>query len=193
MWDGLLGRSNFKTKCKSALTRTKTRLEMIKKKRSAMLKFLKEDVAELLKNNIHRKAYDRAGGLYMELNLSSCYDYVEECCNCIADHLKEMHKQSECPEECKVATSSLIYAAARFADLPELRDLRTQFNEKYGKTLEPFVNKELVEKLKSKPPTKEMKLRLMQDIAQEFSIPWDPKSAEQYLQSSYTPVQKQSL
>lgn len=39
--------------------------------------------------------------------------------------------------------ASLIYAAARFADLPELRDLRNLFNEKYGKALEPFVKEEV--------------------------------------------------
>lgn len=50
---------------------------------------------------------------------------------------------SECPEECKVAVSSLTYAAARFADLPELRDLRNHFRDKYGDTLEPYVSKEV--------------------------------------------------
>lgn len=45
----------------------------------------------------------------------------------------------ECPEECREAVSSLMFAAARFADLPELRDLRDTFTERYGKTLEAFV------------------------------------------------------
>lgn len=148
-----------------------------------MQRFLKKDIAELLKSNLDRNAYGRAEGLYVELNLSSCYHYVEECCTCISELLKEMHKQSECPEECKVAVASLIYSAARFADLPELCDLRIQFYDKYGKALEPFANKEFAEKLKSKPPTMEMKIQLMEDIAQEFSVVWDPKPLEQQLQS----------
>ena len=82
------------------------------------------------------------------------------------------------------AVPSLMYAAARFADLPELRDLRNMFTERYGNSLEPFVNKELVERLKAKPPTKEMKIQLLHDIAQEFSIEWDSKALEQKL---YTP------
>lgn len=36
-----------------------------------------------------------------------------------------------------------MYAAARFADLPELRELRSLFADRYGKSLEPFVNKEV--------------------------------------------------
>ncbi|XP_074287582.1 uncharacterized protein LOC141612675 [Silene latifolia] len=181
MWDGLLHRNTFRGKCKTALSRTKTRLEVIKKKRIAMQKFLKKDIADLLKNNLDRNAYGRAEGLYNELNLTSCYDYVEQCCACVSEHLKQMHKERECPEECRVAVSSLVYAAARFADLPELRDLRNQFNEKYGKLLEPFVSKEFVEKLKPKPPTMEMKLQLMQEIAQEFSIIWDSLPLQQQL------------
>ncbi|XP_039005836.1 uncharacterized protein LOC120133301 [Hibiscus syriacus] len=92
-----------------------------------------------------------------------------------------MQKQSECPEECKEAVQSLIYAAARFADLPELRDLRTIFTEKYGNSLDSYLNQEFVQKLKVEPPTKEMKLQLMHDIAQEFYIEWDSKALEQKL------------
>lgn len=36
-----------------------------------------------------------------------------------------------------------MHAAARFADLPELRDLRKLFTERYGTSLEPFINKEV--------------------------------------------------
>lgn len=36
-----------------------------------------------------------------------------------------------------------MYAAARISDLPELRDLRTLFTEKYGNSLEPYINKEV--------------------------------------------------
>lgn len=51
---------------------------------------------------------------------------------------------SECPDECQEAVASLIYAAARFADLPELRELRSLFTAKYGRSFEQFTNKEVV-------------------------------------------------
>jgi hypothetical protein len=50
---------------------------------------------------------------------------------------------SECPEECREAVSSLMFAAARFSDMPELRDLRQIFHERYGNSLELFVNQEV--------------------------------------------------
>lgn len=50
----------------------------------------------------------------------------------------------ECPEDCREAVSSLIFAAARFSDLPELRDLRDTFLERYGNSLECFVNQKVM-------------------------------------------------
>lgn len=37
-----------------------------------------------------------------------------------------------------------MFAAARFADLPELRELRTLFAERYGNSVESYVNKEVL-------------------------------------------------
>jgi hypothetical protein len=47
---------------------------------------------------------------------------------------------------------------------------------------------QFVERLRSKPPTKEKKLQLLQDIAQESSIDWDSKALETKLYTS-TPKQ----
>ncbi|CAK9172795.1 unnamed protein product [Ilex paraguariensis] len=80
----------------------------------------------------------------------------------------------ECPEECREVVASLMFAAARFSDLPELRDLRDIFQERYESSLESFVNQKFVDKLATKPPTMEKKLWLLQDIASEFSIKWEP-------------------
>ncbi|XP_065633235.1 uncharacterized protein LOC112006440 isoform X2 [Quercus suber] len=129
-----------------------------------------------------------AEGLLVEQNMSNCYELIENFRGCIYSHVSAMNKQSECPEECKEAISSLIYAAARFSDLPELRELRTIFTERYGSSLESYTNKEFVERLKAKAPTKEMKLQLLQDLAQEFSINWDIKALEPKL---YTSIPKQ--
>lgn len=50
---------------------------------------------------------------------------------------------SGCPEECREAVSSLMFAAARFSDLPELRDLRQIFQDRYGNSLECYVNQKV--------------------------------------------------
>ncbi|KAF6176314.1 hypothetical protein GIB67_011103 [Kingdonia uniflora] len=190
MLDGLLGRG-FSSKCKASIKLTKTRIDVIRRKRNSMQKFLKKDIADLLSNGLEINAYGRAEGLIIELNLSSCYDSVEQFCGCIPRHLSVMQKQRECPEECKEAVSSLMFAAARFADLPELRDLRQIFTDRYGNSLDAFRNQEFVERLASKPPTKDNKLQLMREIAREFSIKWDSKAFEQSLSNPPAPVQNQ--
>ncbi|KAK8581225.1 hypothetical protein V6N12_071460 [Hibiscus sabdariffa] len=171
----------FYTKCKSAIKMIKMRLETIKKKRSAVEKNLKNDVVDLLMNGLDYNAYSRAEGLLMEQKRTASYDLIERFCDSITKHISVMQKQSDCPEECREAVPSLMYAAARFADLPELRDLRTLFTDKYGNSLEPYLNQEFVQKLKAEPPAKEMKLQLVHDIAQELSIEWDSKALEQKL------------
>lgn len=40
--------------------------------------------------------------------------------------------------------SSLMVAAARFSDLPELRDIRQLFQERYASTLEYCVNQKVI-------------------------------------------------
>ncbi|GAU39259.1 hypothetical protein TSUD_71980, partial [Trifolium subterraneum] len=117
-----------------------------------------------------------AEGLLVELILSSCYGFVEKSCELLLKHLTVMQKLSGCPEECRVAVSSLMFAAARFSDLPELRDLRQIFQERYGSSIECFVNQEFAANLDSKSSTLEKKVCLMQEIASEFSINWDSKA-----------------
>ncbi|KAL4313299.1 hypothetical protein GQ457_01G039180 [Hibiscus cannabinus] len=192
MFDLLL-KPKFYSKCKSSLRINKVRLETIRKKRNAVEKYLKKDVAELLRNDLDYNAYGRLKlltalcmlmqieGLMVEQNRTACYRFIEQFSVCISKNLSVMQKESECPEECREAVASLIYAAARFADLPELRTLRTLFTEKYTNSLEPYLNQEFVQKLQAEPPTKEMKLELMHALANEFSIEWDSKALEQKL------------
>ncbi|KAL6996486.1 hypothetical protein U1Q18_006618 [Sarracenia purpurea var. burkii] len=154
---------------------------MIKRKRNSMQKYLRRDIADLLKNELDINAYGRAEGLLVELNMSASYDFVEQFCGSISSHLSLMSKQRECPEECREAVPSLMFAAARFADLPELRELRSIFADRYGNSLEASVNQQFVEKLKAMPPTKNMKLQLLQDIALESGLQWNSKALEQKL------------
>lgn len=142
------------------------------------MRYMKNDVAELLRSGMDANACDRAESLLAEMNIMSCYDFIEQFCTCISNHATGVNKQSECPEECKEAVSSLMFAAARFADFPELRDLRYMFTEKYDRTLDSFANKEFVGMLNQKHFTDDMKIQLMRDIAQELSVEWTPATKQ---------------
>ncbi|XP_038692608.1 uncharacterized protein LOC119990662 [Tripterygium wilfordii] len=180
----------FYSKCKSSTKTTKMRIEALKKKKGSVVKYLKSDIAELLRTGLDYNAYGRAEGLMIEQDRLSCYCMIDQFVGCISNNLSAMQKQRECPEECREAVASLIYATSRFSEFPELRDLRTLFIEKYGSSLESFTSKEFVEKLNSRTVTKEMKFQLLHDIAQEFSIDWDAKSLEQMLFKPPSPKQE---
>ncbi|KAH8514432.1 hypothetical protein H0E87_007311 [Populus deltoides] len=186
-----LTRSKFYTKCNTSVKITKTRLEALKKKKNSVIKYLKNDMSDLIRTDHAYKAFCRAEGLLAEQNMIIYYNFIEQLCDCISGNLSLMNKQKECPEECKEAVQSLIYAAARFSEFPELRHLRSVFINRYGPPLEALVNKEFVDMLKPKSITEEMKLQLMHDIAQEFSIEWNSKSLEQKLFKPPPPQQDQ--
>lgn len=180
MFDALWKPKSY-TKCKTCLKLIKTRLDNIRKKRNAVQKFLKKDLVDLLRNSLEYNAYGRAEGFLVEQNMSACYELIAKFVGCISSHVRELSKQKDCPDECKEAIPSLIYAAARFSDLPELRNLRTLFQQKFGNSLDPYISKEFIERLKQTPPTKEMKIQLLHELAKEHSIEWDRKALEQKL------------
>ncbi|KAL6888697.1 hypothetical protein ACP4OV_009723 [Aristida adscensionis] len=179
MFDSLLN-SKFYNKCKHAIKCTRTRLDLLRRKKQAMVKFLKKDVADLLTNGLdtHAFARDHMEGLIVEMNQASCFDMIEQYCEFIVKQLNVLQKESECPQEALEAVSTLIFAAARFPDLPELCDLRHIFTEKYGSSIESFVNSEFVQKLQNKSFTNEEKLQVMKSVAEEFSVPFDSKALE---------------
>ncbi|XP_059638117.1 uncharacterized protein LOC132280029 [Cornus florida] len=180
MLDGLLGRG-FSSKCKSLIKMMRTRIDVIRRNKDARQRIMKKDIADLLANGLVTNAFIRTEEFFAGLCLLFCYDFIEQSCEYILKQLSIMQKQRECPEECREAVSSLMFAAARFSDLPELRDLRDTFQDRYGNSLEYYVNQKFVEKLASNPPTMEKKLQLLQDIALEFSVKWDCRGYEQIL------------
>ncbi|TVU32672.1 hypothetical protein EJB05_24415 [Eragrostis curvula] len=190
MFDALLN-SKFYNKCKHAIKCTRTRLDLLRRKKQAMVKFLKKDVADLLINGLESHAFGRMEGLIVEMNQASCYDMIELYCGFIGKQLNNMQKESECPQEALEAVSTLIFAAARFPDLPELCDLRHIFTEKYGSSIESFINQEFVQKLQNKTFTNEEKLQVMKSVAEEFSVPFDGKALEWKI--TCAPQQKHDL
>ncbi|KAM0885195.1 hypothetical protein ACQ4PT_030496 [Festuca glaucescens] len=190
MFDSLLN-SKFHNKCKHAIKCTRTRLDLVRRKKQAMVKFLRKDVADLITNGLESHAFGRMEELIVEMNQASNYDVIEQYCEYIAKQLNSLQKQSECPHEALEPVSTLIFAAARYPDLPELCDLRHVFTERYGASIEPFVSSEFVQKLQNKSFTKEEKLLVMQDIIEEFALPFNIKEIERKI--SGVPQNKKDL
>ncbi|KAF2928181.1 uncharacterized protein [Oryza sativa Japonica Group] len=176
---GSLLNSKFYNKCKHAFKCIRTRLALIRRKKQAMIRFMKKDIADLLTNGLDTHAFGRMDGLIIEMNHASCYDMIEQFCEYIGKQLNSLQKQGDCPQETREAVSTLIFAAARFPDLPELCDLRHIFTERYGHFLEPFVSLEylqFVQKLDNKVFTNEEKIQAMQSVSEELLVDFDIKA-----------------
>ncbi|CAL9135732.1 unnamed protein product [Musa textilis] len=175
MFGGLLG-GKFSNKCKHAVKCIKARMGPIRNRKQASVRILRKDVANLIATGHEAKAFEKIDLLIVDINRISCYDMIEQLCEYILNQLPSLQKQRDCLPEAMKAISTLIFAAARFSDLPELCDLRHVFTERYESQMESFVDAEFVEKFQKKSFPKEKKLQLMQNIADEFSIRWDSKT-----------------
>ncbi|CAL9777056.1 unnamed protein product [Musa acuminata subsp. burmannicoides] len=173
---------------KHAVRFIKARMGPIRNKKQAVVRCLKRDVADLIAAGHEAIAFGRIDALIVEMNHASCYDMIEQFCQYILSQLPSLRKQRECPQEAMEAISTLIFAAARFPDLPELCDLRHAFVERYGSHMESSVKAEFVEKIQEKSFSKKKKLQLLQNIAEEFTFRWDPKTS--CLQSHSDPKPK---
>ncbi|CAH2062613.1 unnamed protein product [Thlaspi arvense] len=100
---------------------------------------------------------------------------------CSVDH------RMECPTDLREAVASIIFAAPRCSDLPDLLQVRNLFAAKYGKEfiaaaseLQPdtSVNRTIIEKLSVSAPSAEVKLKVLKDIAQEYNVEWDSSKTE---------------
>ncbi|KAG0480045.1 hypothetical protein HPP92_010903 [Vanilla planifolia] len=190
MFDGFLGRK-FSSKCKHSVKCIRCRMETIRKKKEAMVRYLKKDIADLIACGHEANALGRMDSLIVEINQACCYAMIEQYCCCIVEHLPTMQKDSVCPDDTVEAVATLIFAAARFPDLPELAHLRHLFTERFRTHMEAYVNEEFVEKMQKNSFQEIRKLQLMQDIAKEFTVNWDVKSFEYKLSNPSAPTSVQ--
>ncbi|KAG7984122.1 hypothetical protein I3843_04G142100 [Carya illinoinensis] len=184
----MLHRSFKPAKCKTALKLAVSRIKLLKNKREAQLKQLKREVAQLLESGQDRTARIRVEHVVREEKTTAAYELIEIYCELIVARLSIIESQKNCPIDLKEAISSVIFAAPRCADIPELMDIRKQFTAKYGKDfvssaieLRPDcgVGRMLVEKLSAKAPDGQTKMKILSTIAEEHNVKWDPNSLEE--------------
>ncbi|KAK8967912.1 hypothetical protein KSP40_PGU005439 [Platanthera guangdongensis] len=186
----LLGRK-FSKKIKRLVKCINCRKDAIRKKKQAMVRYLRKDVADLLAGGHESNAFRRMDALIIETNYAACYDMIEQYCGCVLENLPTIRKERECPEGAMEAVATLIFAAARFSNLPELADLRTAFTKRYGTRFDSCVNREFVMKTRRKSISKEKKLQLMEDIAQEFSVSWNSEMFQKKISDKTSPTHVQ--
>lgn len=151
---------------------------------------MRRDIAALLRDKQEDTARIRVEHVIREQNFMAANEIIELFCELIVTRLPIIAKQKECPADLKEGICSLIFAAPRCSELPELGRIRDIFEKKYGKDFvsaavdlrpDAAVNNLLIEKLSVKKPSGQTKLKVLKDIAKEHQIDWDTTESEQEL------------
>ncbi|KAK6147777.1 hypothetical protein DH2020_018689 [Rehmannia glutinosa] len=146
------------------------------------------EIAQLLESGQDRTARIRVEHVIREEKMMAAYDLLEIYCELIVARLPIIESQKNCPIDLKEAIASLVFAAPRCGDVPELLDARKHFTAKYGKDfttaaieLRPQcgVGRMLVEKLSATAPDGQAKMKILRAIAEEHNVKWDPESFEE--------------
>ncbi|XP_025803185.1 uncharacterized protein LOC112882364 [Panicum hallii] len=166
------------------------RMKLLRNRREAQVRQMRRDIAALLRDKQEDTARIRVEHVIREQNFMAANEIIELFCELIVTRLPIIAKQKECPADLKEGICSLIFAAPRCSELPELGRIRDIFEKKYGKDFvsaavdlrpDAAVNNLLIEKLSVKKPSGQTKLKVLKDIAKEHQIDWDTTESEQEL------------
>ncbi|XP_047341824.1 IST1 homolog [Impatiens glandulifera] len=183
----LFNRGVLGAKCKTCLNLAIARIKLLQNKRDVQLKLMRKEIAQFLQAGQEAIARIRVEHVIREQNIWAAYEILELFCEFILARVPILENQRTCPPEMREAIASIIFAAPRCSDLPDLLTLRNLFAAKYGKEFvaaaselrpDTSVNRTIVEKLSVYAPSGESKLNLLKEIAREFNLEWDSSQTE---------------
>ncbi|KAK9114950.1 hypothetical protein Syun_021747 [Stephania yunnanensis] len=167
---------------KTCLNLAISRIKLLRNKRQVQLNHMRKEISQFLQTGQEAIARIRVEHLVREMNMLAAYDILELFCEFVFARVPILETQKECPKELQEAITSIIFAAPRCSDLPELLQVRNLFTAKYGKEFtsaadelrpDTSVNRSIIEKLSVKAPSPEEKLGLLKEIAIEYHLEWD--------------------
>ncbi|XP_057766843.1 uncharacterized protein LOC130987213 [Salvia miltiorrhiza] len=179
----LLRRSPSKTSSKLAMMARLaiSRIAILKNIHTAKWNIACSDALQLLPGGHPRRelALIKAELAITEQKTLDAYAMIEVYCRLLAEKTEMITDSKECPNELKEMVSSLIFAASRCGQFPELEKIRQMLTSKYGKDFAYSaieirnncgVHPKMVHKLSSLPPTMEAKENLLKKIARDNNI-----------------------
>ncbi|KAK6921761.1 Vacuolar protein sorting-associated protein Ist1 [Dillenia turbinata] len=177
--DALLHR-NFKTSRFKALVNLGiSRVEVLKNKRQVRTSLARSDVVQLLNSGEHERALLRVEQVIREQNMLDVFAMIEGYCLLLVERVNLIEQDRECPEELKEAISSLLYAATRCGEFPELQEIRDVLTSYYGKEFAARafelrnncgVNPKMIQKLSTRQTSLESRMKVLREIASENNI-----------------------
>lgn len=177
--DALLGISFKISKFKAIANLAISRVVVLKNQRQVRGSIARSDVVQLLDLGHHERALLRVEQVIKEQNMLDVFDMVEGYCLLAIERMNLIQQEKICPEELKEAISSLIFAASRCGEFPELQELRAIFTSRFGKEFAARavelrnncgVNTKMIQKLSTRMPSLEQRTEVLKEIAAENNI-----------------------
>ncbi|KAG2265596.1 hypothetical protein Bca52824_072675 [Brassica carinata] len=190
----LFNRGVFGAKCKTSLNFAIARMKLLQNKRDMHLKHMKQEIAQFLQAGQEPIARIRVEHVIREMNLWAAYEILELFCEFVLARVPILESQKECPRELREAIASIIFAAPRCSEVPDLLQLKNLFGTKYGKEFimvsselrpDSGVNRTIIEKLSPASPSGETRLKVLKEIAKEYSLNWDSSATEAEFMKSH--------
>ncbi|XP_018485621.1 vacuolar protein sorting-associated protein IST1 isoform X2 [Raphanus sativus] len=162
--------------------------------RDMHLKHMKKEIAQFLQAGQEPIARIRVEHVIREMNLWAAYEILELFCEFVLARVPILESQKECPRELREAIASIIFAAPRCSEVPDLLQLKNLFGTKYGKEFimvsselrpDSGVNRTIIEKLSPASPSGEVRLKVLKEIAKEYSLNWDSSATEAEFMKSH--------
>ncbi|KAH7860670.1 hypothetical protein Vadar_016554 [Vaccinium darrowii] len=175
--------SRWRKKCKSLINGVRSQLLIQKNRREAIARQSRADIAQLLMYGQHDDALARVGQLHHDQRVLSAYNQIEIYCDTVHTNLREIGSRSKLSYDVVEAVSSLVFAASRRGELPELQGMRTLFRKHFGNEFERnsvelrpgnFVNSQIKYNLGNNSVSDDMKLQMTSEIARECTLPVQP-------------------
>ncbi|XP_071707350.1 uncharacterized protein [Rutidosis leptorrhynchoides] len=177
--DALLGRKFKTSKFKATLNLAVSRVTILKNQRQARIAVARSDIVQLLNLDHHEHALLRVDQVIKEQNMLDVYVMVDGYCHLLLQMVHLIEQQKECPDELKEAASSLLYAAPRCGEFPELQEIRAILTARYGKDFaygaielrnNCGVSTRMIQKLSPRQSGLEARMKILQEIASETGV-----------------------
>ncbi|KAK4357590.1 hypothetical protein RND71_023200 [Anisodus tanguticus] len=171
--DALLGRNFKPAKFKATANLAISRVAVLKSQEPAPGTALDRSV------RCGENSEFRVEQVIKEQNMLDVFDMIEGYCNLAIERVNLIQQEKVCPDELKEAISSLIYAATRCGEFPELQELRAIFTSRFGKEFAARavelrnncgVDPKLIHKLSTRMPSLEQRTKVLKEIAAENKI-----------------------
>lgn len=175
-------------KVKPYLKMSIERIHFVKAKKSAAIKKTKKEVVDFLREGKEEKARIRTEHIVRQDFFIEALDILELMCEVVIERIRLIEVEKECPFDMREPICTIVYAADR-TEVKELKNVKEQFQKKYGKdfierasqNVGGVVNDRVVAKLSGSPPNAFLVLNYMKEIAKSANLDWEPDEATEQI------------